>query len=164
MSFKPSALIEAPSDLLGRLRDIDPTVDLIYLGLGKWALGSVQPNVHRTRMARKLLANFSDLPVAARRPGRYLFARMIESGFRPILICDYTDLWSGWLELDFRQRDWNYRNRRDAAFEDTMKRVDDSGDVEQKIITILDAVHGTFRDAHKWGRGFGRGVLQPGLN
>ncbi len=164
MSLRPlPAVREAPADVVARLREVDRTAALVYLGLGYWALGSVQPSTYRAKQARTILARFNELPAAARSPGKYLFTRMLEEGFRPIRVYSEREVQSGEAERDFRERDWNYRNRPGEAFEAALKRVDGSEDVERKIIRILDAVHTEFPSAMRHARGR-RGVLNAGLN
>lgn len=47
---------QAPPDLLRRLREIDPTVELIHFGGGDWRLGSVCPSPERVRQGEAILA------------------------------------------------------------------------------------------------------------
>jgi hypothetical protein len=164
MSFRPLAAVrDAPADVLARFRETDSTAALVYLGMGYWALGSVQPSTYRAKTARRVLARFDELPVAMRRPGRYLFARLLESGFRPIQVYTEREIQSGTAIRDFRERDWHFRNRPEEAFTDAMGRVDGEQDTQNQIVRILDAVHTTFPDALRHARGR-RGVLNAGLN
>ncbi len=164
MSLTPMAAVrEAPADVLARLREVDRTAALVYLGLGQWALGSVQPSTYRAMQARVILARFDQLPAVARSPGKFLFTRMLEEGFRPVSVYSEREVQNGDMIRDFRERDWNYRNRQKEAFEAAMRRVDGSENVDGKIIRILDAVHTEFPSAMRFARGR-RGVLNPGIN
>lgn len=155
---------QAPDHVVGRLRDVDPTADLVYLGLGQWVLGSVRPNGYRARKARKLRAGENDLPAQKRRPGIYLLTALLEQGFRPVAVYGESEVQSQYVVRDFRERDWNYRTRPEAAFRAAMDRSDRSRDVEARVAAILDKVHADFPTIHRHTFGGRSGVLNPGLN
>jgi hypothetical protein len=115
-----------PLLLLAALREIDPRVELVYVGEGKWWLGGVNPNDERTRRAEILLKQMEwverEEPALYRRPsvqrsimaaklGLQGFARIeqytangepsgtvLDSGGHPCTIVE-----------DFRERQWNWQ-------------------------------------------------------
>lgn len=132
-----------PSDLVARLREIDPTAELVYVGAGHWALGSVQPNSDREQRARQTLGFYLHLPAEFHSPGPVIYARMRMQGFRHIALYSEDDLTNGRLLLDFRERDWNYRNRAEAAYRERIAAADreEPGNVEKRIETMLDYLY-----------------------
>jgi hypothetical protein len=79
---------EAPADLVRSLRALDPKLELVYLGWGKWILGRVNPSDESIRIARELLAQYWTLSARARHTirsiRRYRFGVACLQGFRPI--------------------------------------------------------------------------------
>lgn len=153
-----------PSDVAARLREVDPATTLVYLGLGQWLLGSVQPHAYRRQLADRLIANQFRLPVEERRPGVVVWGRMLRAGLRAIALYTEEEVNSGYAVLDFRRREWNWRNRPDEAFEETLARVSDERDIEERIVTILDAVHSEWRSVYRWAFRGQRSIINPGLN
>lgn len=107
----------APAWLLAQLRRVDPTVDLVYVGEGKWWLGAVTtPTRFRYRTGMRLLrrALRSARPLAAiARQGL-----LVCQGFT--LITEYQGDPSGaWVD-DFARRDfeWRYHSDRDQYLVD----------------------------------------------
>ncbi len=127
---------------LGELRDIDPTVELLYFQDDKWALGSVAPAVSREartlahmllseELAHTWLADLSSIRIA----------RAALQGFRQIEIYTTRNIYSGWLVLDFRIRDWLFQRSR--HWDHTLLIAKACGDVEraenaQKRLDQLD--------------------------
>lgn len=161
--LQTQALRSAPSDLVHRFRELDPTLDLVYIGAGQWLLGSVQPHAERAMRARRMMARQEEMPVERRRAGVYLWARMLEQGIRPIALYSEAEIHDGRAMLDFRERDWRWRNQAEEAFRASADRVDRGVDVEKRIITILDAVHGASSDLHAHVFRKRQVVRQPGL-
>lgn len=52
---------ETPLLLLGALRDIDPTVELVYAGERRWWLGAVSDNSERRERAERMMAQIERL-------------------------------------------------------------------------------------------------------
>jgi hypothetical protein len=154
---------DAPSQVVERLREVDPSAELIYLGLGCWVLGSVQPHDYRARKARELRRSENALPALSKRPGLYLLTLLYEQGFRVINIYDTADVQHQAVVRDLRERDWRFRNMRDEAFAEAAKRSE-HGDLETRIVQILDMVHAEFPTIHRHLFRGRRGVLNPGLN
>lgn len=133
-------LRRAPDHVLAGLRQVDPTADLVYVGWGKWLLGSVQhttidqwykktngqfSTLRRDALnmlvnARRLLelweANptFQANPGAFRRlMGRYDFALLATMGFRPISEYVLQGEPTSAIVDAFRRMDWLYRTTSD---------------------------------------------------
>jgi hypothetical protein len=121
---------DAPADILRRLRETDPTADLLYLGWGKWLLVSVRPNSammatgrRRLAAAARLLQRWDTDPKLKQNPGafrrlyqRWLYWLAVSQGARPI--CDYERKFVKRYGLeaivqDFRCMDWMHRTARE---------------------------------------------------
>jgi hypothetical protein len=94
--------VHPPQDVLRRIREEDPNVDLLYFGWGKWYLVRFKPNrehletgAERIREAKRMLRKWETdqlwktNPGAFRRLyGRYLYWLVVCQGGRPI--AEYT--------------------------------------------------------------------------
>lgn len=82
----------APDDLRRRLRELDRTAELLYLGFGRWSVGRVRPTDESVRIAQRMLRTYWGMKDSARatRRGvqRYRFAEACRQGFRPV--AEYT--------------------------------------------------------------------------
>lgn len=125
-------LYDAPPDVLRRIREVAPDVDLLYLGWGRWYLVRYKPHrEHRERARRRLpeclrllhewetSTKYKANPGAFRRLyGRYLFWRMVELGARPIAEYDTRFVRTFGLEAipdDLRQMEYHLRHTSDQA-------------------------------------------------
>lgn len=96
---------ETPLDVLAACRAIDANAELIYIGEGRWWLGSVSvPNKYRQRTGLRLLGRElrRDHPDA----GVCRQGSLMVQGFA--LIAEYPAA-DGAMVDDFRRRDWQYR-------------------------------------------------------
>jgi hypothetical protein len=82
---------ETPVLLLAQLREIDPRVELVYAGEGRWWLGGVRPNDYRKERGEIMLKQLdyyrSEEPELWRRPSmqrNYLLGRLFIQGFSMI--------------------------------------------------------------------------------
>jgi hypothetical protein len=148
----PSARV-APDYVVAQLREIDPTVDLVYLGLGVWILGSMQPNSHRRKIAERLLENERERPEQLQSMGRYRMARLIREGLRVIDLVDESAINSMKVVRDFRYADWRYRHCADEAFEENLKGSDDETDFQRRLSLLLDYTQHGLPDV--WAHVFG---------
>jgi hypothetical protein len=121
-----------------RLREVDPTAELAYLGLGVWVLGSVQPNSHRRKIAETMIAHERKLPVERQSMGRHRMARLIRDGLRVVDLVDQSAIESMKVVRDFRYADWRYRHCADEAFEENLKGSDDETDFQRRVNLLLD--------------------------
>lgn len=148
--------------LLAALRDIDPTVELVYFGARDWRLGAVR--VHGE--ARDFRAKKGDLIIdqleRARAEGMhpspksFMLAHLLKQGFAQIaqyidqgdpsgvVLCDGHP--TTILE-DFRVRDWNFR--RDQGEEVVMHNAAESGGRSRREAAdarMRDYLHNDGRD------------------
>jgi len=111
---------EAPDGLLLRLREIDPTLEVVYFGDGWWWVGSVRPNAHRRRIGEIILAAEERRSPANQH--NVLLGRLALQGFA--FICRYRA--EGGLETDTVVSEdgahvslvQDIRDRHNAAIED----------------------------------------------
>jgi hypothetical protein len=115
---------EAPEHVLGRLRSIEPTAELLYWGPrlsdvevspGKtipilvpvWALGTVRPNGLRRRMGAHIL-NTQERLGARGDCDTWRYGKLLYQHFAPVVFYPARDPSSAIVE-DFRLRDFIYR-------------------------------------------------------
>lgn len=156
---------EAPSALLERLREIDPNIELVYIGKGYWALGSVQPHSEREKRARETLGFQYSLPEHMRSVGAIRYAKIRMQGFRHIALYTEGDVENGKVLLDFRERDWNYRHRAEEVYR---KRIEDAdynspGNVQRRIEMLLDFHRSEGPSIYRYAF-LGRKSVGPSLN
>lgn len=117
----------APADVIARIRETDPTAELLYFGWGKWYLVRYRPNrmwqhkaMPRIKDALRLLQQWQDLPRYRANPGafrrlyaRLLFWQMVYQGGRPVAEYSAKEVRAHGLEYiadDFRRMEWMLRN------------------------------------------------------
>lgn len=135
---------EARRELLADLREIDPNVDLHYLGEGYWALGVVRPNQHRYRAAGQVLRDGHDRSTWMR--------RLWELGLYGFAQIGLYRIWGepdGRIVHDFREKDWRYRHEREAAFNRQLDWADGTTEQESRINDALAETEARTRDS--WG-------------
>ena len=76
---------EAPDALILRLREIDPSFEVVYFGEGWWWVGAVRPNAARRRIGDTILAEEAKRDVP--NPHNVLLGRLAQQGFA--FICRY---------------------------------------------------------------------------
>lgn len=112
---------EAPSDVVRRLRELDPTADVIYLGWGRWNVGKVRPTSMSVAIAQRMLATYWAMSAKARntRRGiqRYRFAEACAQGFRPVAEYTMKDL-DGRVVKDFQESQYRMLNARTDLLDD----------------------------------------------
>lgn len=72
---------ETPLLLLAALREIDPTVELVYAGEGRWWLGAVSDNEERRRMAALILSNEEKRDAVHRNRRNIMLGKLQAQGF-----------------------------------------------------------------------------------
>jgi hypothetical protein len=78
---------QCPPELLARLREIDPTVELVHFGGGDWRLGAVDPSDVRTRDGELMLKTMQDQKdhrAIEPDPKNVILARLVIQGFAQI--------------------------------------------------------------------------------
>ena len=155
-----------PPALRAELRGIEPTAELLYVGGGRWVLGTVRwywPNVQKVMhalaklerdTATQLNAFGLDADVnrdpavrrsaAARQARTIYWLKLLIQGFRPV--ADYHGDPDGRIVRDFELRDFLYRVRPDAL--DAVKEAEALGDTHTagRVRTLLDGLHTTGTD------------------
>ena len=136
-------LRECRWQLLADLREIDPTVDLHYLGEGIWVLGAVKPNQWRYDTAGGVLRGGHDRSTWMRRTwelGLHGFTRI-----NNYLIQGEPD---SRIVHDLRVRDWHYRHNRERVFDEALARADGSWETEARQKMMLDEVESRLADSY----------------
>lgn len=171
---KESQLIDsrsAPPDILARLREIDSRAELLYAGDGVWILGVINPNDRVAKGAFRALERELRKPILKQQPRRIAVLRHVaENGFR--LINDYVvDEKGDWAKVveDFRERDFNWRNRAEAAFAENLERADIHGEsYHQRVAMMHDYAQSEGRSIWRHAIAGAKSVLQrvsfPGRN
>jgi hypothetical protein len=136
---------EAPAWLVEQLRGVDPTVALVYMGEGRWWLGTVTtPNRHRYRTGMRLLKRTRRS--AHRDPWLYRQALLTCQGF--VLIAEYAGEPSGaWVD-DFARRDheWRYQSAKDQYLVEEAHEEGRDQRIQARAQGLLDAQG---RDIHR---------------
>ena len=97
---------DTPLDVLALLRQIDPTLELIYIGNGQWWVGAVTaPNKHRYRSGFRIMQRV--LKALDPDPCLAMHAELECQGFA--LIAAWRGEPGGHLVDDVRRRDWEWR-------------------------------------------------------
>lgn len=128
----------APPAVLERLREVDPATELVYLGRGLWALGSVAPHRERRARAVQMIERQRALPPERRNAGTVRYAKLLAQGFRVVDIYDEAQVESGYVVRDYRFRDWRYRNEAEEAFAERAREAEGADELERRILAALD--------------------------
>lgn len=147
---------EAPRDVLGHLREIDPTVELVYMGGGAWALGSVCRNGLRDEVGlRKVRMAMTTVPqhrAAAGRLRAMLWeGKLLLQGFG--LIETFKGDPDSRVEEYLRQRTYCWASELDAAWRRIMDNDARSPEAEkeaelERYSTMIDEKR--LREAYRW--------------
>lgn len=103
---------QAPESLIRRLREVDETAELVYLGPDTWALGTVRPNQVQRRAAQTILSNMLTAGRAERSSVAY--ALLALQGFRQVALYRMREP-DGRIAIDFQRRDWAWRHKAEAT-------------------------------------------------
>jgi len=131
-----------PPRLLERLRGIDPTLDLHYVGMGRWMLGSVKWTRPRELEAIGLLAGGN-----LRTYGAYRLARLGMHGFAKIASYDIVGEPDGRIVKDFRARDFRYRAGRERVFNEKLEGAERENR-DQELKDMLSEVEAREADSY----------------
>jgi len=120
----PQSRVASP-DVIRRLREIDETAELLYLGAGRWILGRVRWHADAIAQAESIMARAlhaihtapPHLRPSRRLVGRVQFALLALQGFRPM--AEYREHpkvagFEGAVVEDFRRMLWKLRHTSDA--------------------------------------------------
>jgi len=115
---------DPPEGVLRQLRVIDPSLDLHYLGAGRWAVGAVRPNVVRRAIAIKMLHNMQYVPDDPRFKQRHRLATLVADGFGVIAAYKFVGEPTSQIVEDVRQRDYTYMHRAEQELARRMEEAD----------------------------------------
>jgi hypothetical protein len=108
------------SATLEQFREVDPSIEIIYLSGGNWAVGSVSLPLSKGRWNQALMLCKQELGKSrgARDGDRYKIGLAAMQGFK--MISRYTDkeLQGRFAIKEFRYADFRYRKNREAAFKE----------------------------------------------
>lgn len=121
----------APAHVIDGLRAVDPSAALVYLGDGRWLLGSVRPSAIRRAQAASIIQNALDTfdrtgartgakgdPHAdPRTRDRLALGLLAYQGFSPIAEYTIAGEPDSAIVHDLARRDWLYRTLSDQAVE-----------------------------------------------
>ncbi len=132
----------APESVAEQLRAIDPTVLLVEIEPGFWALGAVRPTAERRMHARVVVEQqakyLTRTAVATLR-----LAKLIGRGFAPIAFYRRPEL----AVADFRRRDFIYRFARELVFERQLAESSGDAPMMRQLDKLLDAARTRGADA-----------------
>jgi hypothetical protein len=108
----------APDDLRRRLRELDETAEVVYVGPRHWMVGRVRPNAQVRAIAEAMLKDASTLlsvraANAPSRRARVALALLGLQGFRPVAEYRTNDL-DARVVRDFQVSQWRLRHTTDA--------------------------------------------------
>lgn len=167
---------EAPPEVLAQLREVDPRVRLLYMGVGSW---KSQDGREWTGSAWQLgvvhqdVAALAETTVRLERlwPARDAFAqRRIEilreqrEGFVGLDIVPEEDLWNGRLVADFRRADWLARHRLAQILSERTDQADTQTGMHRRIDVIREYLGAEGDSVHRHAMRRRKTFLQPGLN
>lgn len=127
---------ETPLLLLGELRDIDPTIELVYAGTGRWWLGAVSDNAERRERAERMMAQINALQKWQQAARTVMLCKLNMQGFAlietyhgndptgTVLVNPGPDEYHTTMLEDFRWRDAEWR--RDQGSSHVKQRVLDT--------------------------------------
>lgn len=134
---------ETPFLLLGELRSIDPTIELVYAGDARWWLGAVSDNAERRERAERMMAQIEALQKHQQAKRTVMLCKLNLQGFALIetyhgndpsgtmLVNPGKDEYHTTILEDFRWRDAEWR--RDQGSSHVKQRLLDTlGDEERR--------------------------------
>jgi hypothetical protein len=125
--FESPGAVDTPLLLLAELREIDPTVELMYAGDGRWWLGAVSDNHERRRRAEIMIAQITALEKQRQAARTLMLAHLNLQGFALIetyhgrdprgtmLVNPGPDEYRCTIVEDFRERDAAWRKDQGKA-------------------------------------------------
>lgn len=140
-----SASRTAPDWVVRELREIDPELEIVYFGQGRWLVGSVSQNSYRQAIGDRMVQATRMVSVGVddqRKHDRLKVAYLARQGMRFIKMYQ-TEGGAGmpWRRLieDVRQRDKNYRVSLGDYLEEAEKEMDGTRDKERTIDVLMEA-------------------------
>lgn len=140
-----SAPRTAPDWVVRELREIDPELEIVYFGRGRWLVGSVSPNSYRQAIGDRMVQATRMVSLGVddqRKQDRLKVAYLARQGMRFIKMYETEDgagmPWRRLIE-DVRQRDRNYRVSLGDHLEEAEKEMDGTRDKERTIDVLMEA-------------------------
>lgn len=147
---------EPPADVLANLRNIDPTIELVYMGGGAWALGSLERNGIRDRVGARKVAMATTARPATKQAARRIRAmlwegRLLQQGFG--LIETFKGEPDSRIEEYLRERTYCWATQLDSLWRrimaDDMRSAESEEQAElEHYSTMIDERR--LRDAYRW--------------
>lgn len=138
--------IQAPADILDRLREEDRNAGLFHLESGVWALGRVVPDDERQRTARRMLIR--ELYMEEPRPDVVALYRLYAQGFRITRLYTQPEVYQGLVVRDWRERCWRARNARDETYQARLKESERMFDPEERRKGMMEMLDQEARSLH----------------
>lgn len=125
--FESPGAVDTPLLLLAELRTIDPTVELVYAGEGRWWLGAVSDNMERRMRAELMMMQLRELQMVERAARTMMLCHLNLQGFALIetyhgrdphgtmLVNPGPDEYHCSIVEDFRERDAAWRRDQGKA-------------------------------------------------
>lgn len=134
---------EPPASVVRALRAVDPKAQLVHLGGKLWWLGVEDPKPEPTKLAGEIRDRHLTMPVQAQNElSNALRLEMLNrcaAGFRPIAIYEADEPGREIVE-DFRERDFNWRHRREQTFRERLKDSDIYAGLEERMAKMRDFI------------------------
>ena len=147
-----SAARTAPEWVVKELREIDPTLEIVYFGEGRWVVGSVSPNSYRQNIGHRMLQATRMVSVGVdsdRKQDRLKVAYLAREGMRFIKMYRAEgEAGMPWRRLinDVGRRDRNYRNALGDHLEEAEKQIDGTRDMEKTVETVMESARAKASD------------------
>lgn len=169
----------APPETVRSLQEIDPDADLVHLEGDEWLLGVRRSNPAAQKRLQHQLARLDPNRTLNEDLGRefQLLQFFATAPFRPIQLYrvapqkhqlapyEFQNHTFGEVVRDFRERDFNWRNRREEAFDELKKAVsmDEANDRRTDVVRdFIDAeAPSLFRFVMQQARSFAQRVSIP---
>lgn len=138
---------------LAQLRDADKSgdgrIDLHYIGDGRYALGSVNDNSARREIAGSMKRRLERNPELPEAPRRWRLAYLHYQGFAIIEIYRIQGAPDGRIVVDFRERDWAYRQGREAQFKERLGESVGFSQLSSRESELIEAIQDRAADERK---------------
>ena len=127
---------EAPHDVVRRLRELDPTACVLYLGWNKWCVGKLRPTDDAVRTGLRMFTNYNQL--SARKRGtqrsiqRLRYIQAVIQGFRTVQVYILPDL-DGRVVEDFRISQYRWLHTTSDLLEEQWKAEEEERQARQAL-------------------------------
>lgn len=169
-NYTPPGGRRPPPEVVEGLRDVDPTAELVYVGKGRWMLGTVKHDRERYKRAVRAIGayltvlNFaapggrshvegagSDLELTPENRRQLMYRlwkkRLQLQGFR--IVCVFRQEPDSAVVDAFKAMDWLYKNRFDEVeAEEREKAEGDSPALKEKKAQVLEYFRAEHKDIH----------------